>query len=70
MLELIIDQNNDMETICLVENGKLIERYKNNEESKKNRLEGNIYVAKVADIIPGMQSAFLDFGVEKKDLFT
>lgn len=66
MLELIIDQNNDMETICLVENGKLIERYQNNEESKKNRLEGNIYVAKVADIIPGMQSAFLDFGVEKK----
>lgn len=66
MLELIIDQNNDMETICLVENGKLIERYQNNEESKKNRLEGNIYVAKVADIIPGMQSAFLDFGVGKK----
>ena len=66
MLELIIDQNNNMETICLVENGKLIERYQNNEESKKNRLEGNIYVAKVADIIPGMQSAFLDFGVGKK----
>ena len=66
MLELIINKNKDNETICLVENGKLIERYKNDEETKKNRLEGNIYVGKVKDIIQGMQAAFIDYGDSRK----
>ena len=66
MLELIIDKNKQCETVCLVENGKLLERYKNNEETKKNRLEGNIYAGKVTDIVPGMQAAFIDYGDNKK----
>ena len=66
MLELIIDKNKECETICLVENGKLLERYKNNEETNKNRLEGNIYAGKVTDIVPGMQAAFVDYGDNKK----
>ena len=65
MLELIIDKNKKQETICLVENGKLIEKYIDDEESKKNRLEGNIYAGKVVDLIHGMQAAFVDFGEEK-----
>ena len=68
MLELIINKNKDIETICLVENGKLIEKYENNEETMKNRLEGNIYAGKVADIVPGMQSAFVDYGDSRKGL--
>ena len=40
MLELIIDKNKQCETVCLVENGKLLERYKNNEETKKNNEKG------------------------------
>lgn len=68
MLELIINKNEKIETICLVENGKLIEYYQNNEESKRNRLEGNIYAGKICDIIPGMQSSFVDYGESKKGL--
>ena len=68
MLELIINQNNNLETICLVDNGKLIEKYQNNEDTKNNRLEGNIYAGKVADIVPGMQSAFVDYGAPKNGL--
>ncbi len=68
MLELIINQNNNVETTCLVENGKLIEKYQNDEISKKNRLEGNIYAGKVIDIVPGMQSAFIDYGEPKNGL--
>ena len=68
MLELIINKNKDIETICLVENGKLVEKYENNEETMKNRLEGNIYAGKVADIVPGMQSAFVDYGDSRKGL--
>ena len=66
MIELIIDKKKDVEQIALVENGKLIEWYENNEEKKKNRLEGNIYYSKVTDILPGMQAAFVDFGENKK----
>ena len=68
MLELIINKNKDIETICLVENGKLVEKYENNEETMKNRLEGNIYAGKVADIVPGMQSAFVDYGDSRKGI--
>ena len=66
MLELIINKNKDLEKILLVENGKLIECYTSNEEERKRRLEGNIYVGQVGDIINGMQAAFVDFGGEKK----
>ena len=68
MLELIINKNKDLETICLVENGKLLEKYENNEETMKNRLEGNIYAGKVSDIVSGMQSAFVDYGDSRKGL--
>ena len=66
MLELIVNQNQDSENIILVENGKVIESYISKEEDKKLRLEGNIYVGEVGDIISGMQAAFVDFGGEKK----
>ena len=68
MIELIINKNKDLETICLVENGRLIEKYENNENTKNNRLEGNIYAGRVADIVPGMQAAFIDYGDVKKGL--
>ena len=68
MIELIINKEENKETICLVENGKLIEKYQNDENTKKNRLEGNIYAGKVSDIVPGMQSAFIDYGDTRKGL--
>lgn len=49
--------------IALVENGKLIEYYE--EDNKTNRREGNIYIGIVKDIIKGMQAAFVDIGTEK-----
>ena len=68
MIELIINKEENKETICLVENGKLIEKYQNDENTKKNRLEGNIYAGKVSAIVPGMQSAFIDYGDARKGL--
>ena len=66
MLELIINKQEDVEDIVLVENGKLVEYYQSTEEDRKRRLEGNIYVGQVEDIINGMQAAFVDFGEKKK----
>ncbi len=63
MLEIIIDKKNEEEKIALLENGNLVEYYEENE--KTARYEGNIYVGIIKDIIPGMQSAFVDIGTEK-----
>ena len=68
MRELIINKEKQIETVCLIENGKLIEKYQNDESSKENRLEGNIYKGKVEDIVPGMQAAFVNYGYEKNGL--
>ena len=66
MIELIVDKKEDLKTIATIENGKLVEIYEENEQSKKARNEGNIYLGIVRDIVPGMQAAFIDIGTDKK----
>ena len=63
MTELLIQKNDEKKQIALVENGKLIEYYE--EDENTHRREGNIYIGIVKDIIKGMQSAFIDIGTEK-----
>lgn len=65
MIEIIVNNEKNIKTIAVLENGKLIECYEENEESLKARNEGNIYIGVVKDIIPGMQAAFVDIGTEK-----
>ena len=66
MLELIINKKEDLENIILLQNGKIVEYYTSTEEDGKRRLEGNIYIGRVGEIIDGMQAAFIDFGGCKK----
>lgn len=63
MTQLFIQKNEGKKQIALVENGKLVEYYE--EDNETNRREGNIYIGIVKDIIKGMQSAFVDIGTEK-----
>lgn len=42
MIELIVNKKNDIKTIYLIENGKLVEFYEESEDSIKERNEGNI----------------------------
>ena len=63
MKEIIINSTEDKKQIVVVENGKLIEKYE--EYSEIERLEGNIYLGKITDILPGMQAAFVDIGDSK-----
>lgn len=67
MKEIIINQNKDnSRIIALVENGRLIEKY--DEKQEERILEGNIYCGIIKDILPGMQSAFIDIG-ENRNAF-
>lgn len=63
MLEIIVNKQKGLKTIALVENGKLVEQYE--EKKNSNRNEGNIFIGIIKDILPGMQSAFVDIGTEK-----
>jgi ribonuclease G len=67
MKEIIINvDNNNNKIIMLVENGNLLEKYEENSQIK--RLEGNIYLGKIQNVLQGMQAAFVDIG-EKKNTF-
>ncbi len=63
MQELIVVQKQDLKEISILEEGVLKEHYKEREDKK--RLEGNIYIGKVTDVLIGMQAAFVDIGAEK-----
>ena len=63
MQELIVVQKQDIKEISILEEGVLKEHYKEKEDKK--RLEGNIYIGKVTDVLIGMQAAFVDIGTEK-----
>ena len=67
MKEIVINvDNNQNKTVMLVENGNLLEQYEENSQTK--RLEGNIYIGKIQNVLQGMQAAFVDIG-EKKNTF-
>lgn len=64
MQEIVINIDKDKnKLIVLVENGKIVERYE--EVENQERLEGNIYIGKVENILVGMQAAFVNIGKEK-----
>ena len=63
MIELVINKKDKTKEISLLEDQILIEHYEENGEEE--RKEGNIYLGIVKDIIPGMQSAFINIGTEK-----
>ena len=67
MKELIIGQNKDTDKkyILFVENNEILEKY---DYFLDNSIEGNIYVGRVQNVLPGLQSAFINIG-EKKNAF-
>ena len=67
MQEIIINKDKENnKTIAIVENGIVVEKYIEKED--ENRLEGNIYLGKVENVLQGMQAAFVSIG-EGKNTF-
>lgn len=63
MKEIIINETEEGRTITLLEDYKLAELYE--EKHNRNMNDGNIYCGIVRNILPGMQSAFVDIGERK-----
>lgn len=49
--------------VGIIENGELVELYLEN--TAEQRIVGNIYKGKVANVLPGMQAAFVNVGLPK-----
>lgn len=61
--ELVINVSGDETRAALIENGQLAEIFI--ERNSRAGMVGTIYKGKVKKILPGMQSAFVDIGLEK-----
>ncbi len=61
--EILINVTRDETRVALLEGGQVVEFYV--ERKRDASLVGNIYKGKVVKILPGMQSAFVDIGLEK-----
>ncbi|MBM4135994.1 MAG: Rne/Rng family ribonuclease [Nitrospira sp.] len=61
--EILINVSLEETRVGLLEGGQVVEFYV--ERKRDASLVGNIYKGKVVKILPGMQSAFVDIGLEK-----
>jgi len=62
--ELIVSVNGREKKIAIVENDKVTEFYIERGETEQG-IVGNIYKGRVMRVLPGMQSAFVNVGLER-----
>lgn len=60
--EMLISHDSNETRVALLEDRELVELYI---ERPKRSVVGNVYLGKVKDVLPGMQAAFVDIGLEK-----
>jgi ribonuclease G len=61
--DIIINYTSYETRVAVIENGLLSELH--HEREKEKGIVGNIYKGKVAKVLPGMESAFIDIGEER-----
>ncbi len=61
--EIIVNVNHRVTRVAILENGDLVEIYI--ERPLQHRVVGNIYKGVVENVLPGMQAAFVDIGLER-----
>ncbi|MGM0395477.1 MAG: Rne/Rng family ribonuclease [Bacillota bacterium] len=63
MNTIYIDSREGINRICIVEDDRLVEYYR--EDNQGHRLLGNVYRGRVVNVLQGMEAAFVDIGEEK-----
>ncbi len=61
--ELVINARPHETRVALVENGTVVELYI--KRGAEQELVGNIYLGRVLRVLPGMQAAFVEIGIDK-----
>jgi ribonuclease G len=63
--EMIISVNGREKKIAILENGRVSEFYIERGDEENSGIVGNIYKGRVMRVLPGMQSAFVEIGLER-----
>ncbi|WP_156317680.1 Rne/Rng family ribonuclease [Bacillus sp. CHD6a] len=63
MIELIMDMKATEKRVAIKEDDKIVELLI--DRPTTHPIEGNMYVGRVVNVLPGMQAAFVDFGQKK-----
>jgi len=61
--KVIIDVELTEERVAIIEEGRLVEIHI--ERIEDDKIVGNIYKGKVSNVLPGIEAAFLDIGIER-----
>ena len=61
--ELVVSQNRHATKLGILEDGQLVEVYF--QGSDEYSLAGSVHKGRVTRVLPGMQSAFVDLGLER-----
>ena len=61
--EIIVNRTVDEARVAIIENGQMTDLFFERRESEK--IVGNIYKARVKNILPGLSSAFVEVGLER-----
>jgi len=61
--KVIIDVGLTEERVAVIEAGRLVEIHI--ERIEDDKIVGNIYKGKVTNVLPGIEAAFIDIGIEK-----
>lgn len=64
--DILVDTSLGEVRVAVVENGKLVELYLEHEEA--GHYASDVYKGRVEDVLPGLGSAFIDIGHEKRGL--
>src|ERR687891_2796189 len=62
-VEIAISQAREETRVAVLDNGVVTDLY--GDRAKDKDFVGNIYKGRVAKVLPGMQAAFIDIGMEK-----
>ena len=63
MKEIFISKDEEYKKIYLIQDFQIVEKHI--EEIENPMIEGNIYIGKVQNVLPGMQAAFIRIGNTK-----
>lgn len=60
--EIVINSTSSQTRVAIIEDGKLVDFFVDHPE--KRRMVGNIYLGKVARVLPGIRAAFIEIGMK------
>lgn len=62
---MCVQRRNDATQIAVLEGRNLIEHYVSRPNDDVAQIDGNIYLSRVQNVLPGMEAAFIDIGTPK-----